>query len=31
MEELARLDMFDSIREAPPDPKGEAVAVRGPG
>ena len=29
MEELAGLDMFDSIRAAPPDPKGEAVAVRG--
>ena len=29
IEELAGLDMFDSIREAPPDPKGEAVAVRG--
>ena len=29
MEELAGQDMFDSIRAAPPDPKGEAVAVRG--
>ena len=29
MEELVGLDMFDSIRAAPPDPKGEAVAVRG--
>ena len=29
MEELADLHMFDSIRAAPPDPKGEAVAVRG--
>ena len=29
MEELAGLDMFDSIRAAPPNPKGEAVAVRG--
>ena len=29
MEELAGLDMFDSIRAALPDPKGEAVAVRG--
>ena len=29
MGELAGLDMFDSIRAAPPDPKGEAVAVRG--
>ena len=29
MEELAGLDMFDSVRAAPPDPKGEAVAVRG--
>ena len=29
MEELAGLDMFDSIQAAPPDPKGEAVAVRG--
>ena len=29
MEELAGLDMFDSIRAAPPDPKDEAVAVRG--
>ena len=27
--ELAGLDMFDSTRAAPPDPKGEAVAVRG--
>ena len=29
MEELAGLDMFDSIQAVPPDPKGEAVAVRG--
>ena len=29
MEELAGLDMCDSIRAAPPDPTGEAVAVRG--
>ena len=29
MEELACLDMFDSIRDAPPDPKGEAVAAQG--
>ena len=29
MEELAGQDMFDSIRAAPPDPKGETVAVRG--
>ena len=29
MEELAWLDMFDSIRAALPDPKSEAVAVRG--
>ena len=29
MEELAGLDMFDSIQATPPDPKGEAVAVRG--
>ena len=29
MEELVGQDMFDSIRAAPPDPKGEAVAVRG--
>ena len=29
MEELAGLDMFDGIRAAPPDPKGEAGAVRG--
>ena len=29
MEERAGLDMFDSIRAAPPDPKDEAVAVRG--
>ena len=29
MEELAGLDMFDSISAAPPDLKGEAVAVRG--
>ena len=27
--ELAGLDMFDSIRAAPPDPTGEAVAVGG--
>ena len=26
---VAGLNMFDSIRAAPPDPKGEAVAVRG--
>ena len=29
MEELAGLDMFDSIRAARPDPTSEAVAVRG--
>ena len=29
MEELAGLDKSDSIRAAPPDPTGEAVAVRG--
>ena len=29
MEELAGLDMFDSIRTAPPDWTGKAVAVRG--
>ena len=29
MEELAGLEMFDSIWAAPPNPKGEAVAVRG--
>ena len=29
MEELAGLDMFDSIRAAPPYPTGEAVALRG--
>ena len=28
VEELAGLDMFNSIWAAPPDPKGEAVAVR---
>ena len=27
MEELASLDMFESIRAAPPDPKGEAVCL----
>ena len=29
MEELAGLDTFDRIRAIPPDPTGEAVAVRG--
>ena len=29
VKELAGLDMLDSIRAAPPDPTGEAVAVRG--
>ena len=29
MEELAGLDMFDSIRAAPQDPSGASVAVRG--
>ena len=29
MEELAGLDRFDDIRDTPPDPTGEAVAVRG--
>ena len=29
MAELAGLDMFNSIRTAPPDPTGEAVAVQG--
>ena len=29
MDELAGLDMFDSSWATPPDPKGEAVAVRG--
>ena len=29
MEELAGLDVFNSIQAAPPDPKGEAEAVRG--
>ena len=28
MEELRHLDMFDSVRAAPPDPTGAAVAVR---
>ena len=29
MEELRGIDMFDSVRAAPPDPTGEAVPVRG--
>ena len=29
MEELRGIDLFDSVRAAPPDPTGEAVAVRG--
>ena len=29
MEELRGIDLFDSTRAAPPDPTGEAVAVRG--
>ena len=29
MEELRGIDLFDSVRAAPPDPAGEAVAVRG--
>ena len=29
MEELRGIDLFDSIRAAPPDPTGDAVAVRG--
>ena len=29
MEEVRGIDLFDSVRAAPPDPTGEAVAVRG--
>ena len=29
MEELRGIDLFDSVKVAPPDPPGEAVAVRG--
>ena len=29
MEELRGIDLFDSVRAAPPDPTAEAVAVRG--
>ena len=28
-QELRGIDLFDSVRAAPPDPTGEAVAVRG--